>query len=64
MQTIGKCWFVILTFLWPDCKKDMAWSLWLVRYGFDSFYGKFKCLERNDPPRYNGKNLYALQKHG
>jgi hypothetical protein len=35
-------------------------GFWLVRYGFDSFDGKFKCLERNYPPRYNVKNLYAL----
>jgi hypothetical protein len=59
-QPIEKGWFIILDFLWLYDKKDMACGLWLVRYDFDSFNGKFKCLEINDPPRYNGKNLYAL----
>jgi hypothetical protein len=38
----------------------MEWGLWPVRCGFDSFDGKFKCLERNDPRRYNVNNLYGL----
>jgi hypothetical protein len=42
----------------------MVGGLWLARYGFESLDGKVKILERNDPPRYNVKNLYALHKHG
>jgi hypothetical protein len=41
----------------------MGGGLWLARYSFDSPDGKFKCLERNDPPSYNRKNPY-FKKYG